>query len=161
MLDAAPVDNLALLLEFLASGAVEPLVLRDVQIVRMKPLYPLQQLRHRAKVARFRGPNPVIVAAVEPSPKVGKAGCHAVNPVLRRDTGLGGSLQDRLAVLVHAHDEVDLIAAHAAVPGDAVGADLLQGVPQMGVAVGVIDGGGQVKLRHPRSSEVVIIPPRT
>ena len=59
-----------------------------------------------------------------------------------------GRLDHRLRVLVHAHQEMDLVSPEPAVAGDAVGADLLQRVPQVGVAVGVVDRGGEVELGH-------------
>ena len=52
----------------------------------------------------------------------------------------------RLGVLVHPHEEVHLVAPQPPVAGDGVGAHLFQRVPQVGIAVGVVDGGGQVKL---------------
>ena len=67
--------------------------------------------------------------------------CGRAAALLRRlDHGLG--------VLVHPHQEVDVVPPQPAVARDAVGADLLQRVAQMGVAVGVVDGGGEVELGH-------------
>src|SRR6266550_1340186 len=60
----------------------------------------------------------------------------------------GRRLDDGLAMLVHPHEKMHLIAPQPAIARDAVGADFLQGVPQVGIAVGVIDGGGDVELRH-------------
>ncbi len=45
---------------------------------------------------------------------------------------------------------MDLIAAQPVIAGDTVGADFLQGVTEVGIAIGVIDGGGEVEFlaRH-------------
>ena len=69
-----------------------------------------------------------------------------------------GRLQHRLRVLVHAHEEVDVVAPEAPVARDAVGADLLERVAEMGVAVGVVDGGGEVELGHARKTNPVFCP---
>ena len=59
-----------------------------------------------------------------------------------------GGLRHLLAVLVHADQEPDVVAAQPAIPRDAVGADLLVGVAEVRVAVGVVDGGGEVEPGH-------------
>jgi hypothetical protein len=51
-------------------------------------------------------------------------------------------------VLVHPHEEMDLITPEPAVARDAVGPHLFQRVTQVRVAVGVVDGGGDVELGH-------------
>jgi len=51
-------------------------------------------------------------------------------------------------VLIHADEEPDLVADQPVIPGDGIGADLLEGVAQMRLAVGVIDGGGDVESGH-------------
>src|SRR5438093_13617655 len=42
-----------------------------------------------------------------------------------------------------------LVAAQPVVASDTVRADLLQGVPQVRIAIGVVDGGGEVELLAP------------
>ena len=54
-------------------------------------------------------------------------------------------LGDRLAVLVGAGQEEDVLAALAHVPGEDVGGDRRVGVPQVGLAVDVVDRGGDVE----------------
>src|SRR5213078_1592099 len=108
----------------------------------------LEQGDDAAHVPRLRRADPVVVAALEPPPVVGERRGHTVDPLARRDGGARGRLNHRLAVLVHPHEEVDRIAPQPPVAGDTVGADLLQRVPQVGIAVGVIDGGGEIELRH-------------
>src|SRR4051812_18484697 len=103
MLDAVSVDDLTLLLELLATGAVESLVLRDVEIVGIKLLDPAQQLGDRASMARLGGADPIVVAALQPPPELLEAASHPIHPLLRPHLGASGSLQDGLAVLVHPH----------------------------------------------------------
>jgi len=43
------------------------------------------------------------------------------------------------------------------VPGDGIGADLLEGVAEVRLAVGVIDGGREVEARHERSAVGVLV----
>ena len=57
----------------------------------------------------------------------------------------GGGLLDLLAVLVKAGDEEDLLAHGTMGASDDVGDDLFVGVPEVGCAVGVVDGGGDVE----------------
>src|SRR2546421_32045 len=149
MLDAVPVDDLRAGLELLAPGAVQPRVLRLEQIRGVALPDTLEQGRHRAGVSRLGGADPVVVRAVEAAPIVGEAGRHAIDPRLRRYAGAGGGLDHGLAVLVHPHQEVDVVAAQPVIARDTVGTDLLEGVPQMRLAVRVVDGRRQVELRHP------------
>src|SRR5688572_4160252 len=101
MLDTVAVDDLALLLELLAAGAIQSLVLRHVEVVRVEPLDPSKQLRYGARVSGLGGPNPVVVGALEPSPELLEPTCHAVDPFLRRNARASCSLEHRLAVLIH------------------------------------------------------------
>ena len=149
MLDAAAVHDLRALLELLAAGAVEALVVRHEQVVGAPLLDALEQRHHSADVARLGRTDPIVIAAEQPPPVVGERRGHPIDPLARRHTGALRRLNHRLAVLVHSHHEVDLLAAQPPVAGDAVGADLLQGVPQVGIAIGIIDGGGEVELRPP------------
>src|SRR5262249_16032981 len=94
----------------------------------------------------------VVVAASPAAAGIGERLRHAIDPFARRDLGARGRLEHRLAVLVHSHEKMDLVPAQAAIAGDGVRADLLQRMPQMGIAVGVIDGGGEVEPGHYRRS---------
>jgi hypothetical protein len=60
---------------------------------------------------------------------------------------LGGGLRDLLPVLVHPDQEVDVVAAQAVIPRDGVRADLLERVPEVRIAVGVVDRGGEEEAR--------------
>ena len=68
----------------------------------------------------------------------------AVAELPRRDALALGLLGDGLAVLVGAGQEEDVLAALAHVPGEDVGGDRRVGVPQVGLAVDVVDRGGDV-----------------
>src|SRR6266566_585978 len=73
---------------------------------------------------------------------------NATTPRTWRGVGARGCLEHGLAVLVHPHEKVHLIAPQPPIARDAIGADFLQGVSQVRIAVGVIDGCGEVELRH-------------
>ena len=88
------------------------------------------------------------MAAQQPAPVSGERARHLVHPVLGGHAGAGRRLDHRLAVLVHPHHEVHGVIAEAVVARDAVGADLLERVAEMGIAVGVVDRGSEVELRH-------------
>ena len=148
VLDAVAVHDLRALLELLAPGAVQTFVVGHEEVVGAALLDALEQRDHALHVPRFRRPDPVVVAAPEVGPILGEQPGHPVHPGARRHPRPLGGLDHRLAVLVHAHQKMDLVAAQPAVPRDAVRPDLLEGVPQMGVAVRVVDGGCQIELRH-------------
>src|SRR5215207_9077284 len=135
MLDTAAIDDLAVLLELLATSAVQPLVFGHIQIGGVALLYAAQQLRNGAEVAWLRRPDPVIVAALEPGPEVGETGSHRVDPLLWLHSCFPSRLEHRLAVLVHAHKEVDLISSEAAITRDAVRAHFFQSVPEVRVTI--------------------------
>ena len=145
MLDAMPVRDLRRLLELLASGAIQSLIVGDVQVVGTLLSNALQQRDDAAHVPRLGRADPVVVTALEPAPVVGERPRHAVDPVARRDVGARRRLNDRLAVLVHPHEKMHVVAAQPVIARDTVRADLLQGVPEVGIAIGVIDGGGEVE----------------
>src|SRR2546421_2582514 len=147
MLDTVTIRYLGRLLELLAAGAVHPLVVRDVQVIGAPLLDALEQRYDAADVARLGRADPIVVRAFERAPIVGERRRHAVHPFARADVRPRGRLDHGLAVLVHAHQEVHLVAAQAAVPGDAVRADFFQSVPQVGIAIGVVDGRREKVLR--------------
>ena len=59
-----------------------------------------------------------------------------------------GGLLDLLSVLVHADEEVHVVAAQAAISRDGVGADLLVRVTDVRIAVRVVDRGREVVRGH-------------
>jgi len=54
-------------------------------------------------------------------------------------------------VVVGADEQVDGVAAKPAISGDGIGPDLLEGVTDMRLAVGILDGGRDVKGGHGRA----------
>ena len=75
----------------------------------------------------------------------------AVGQLLRRDPLALGRRLDRLAVLVGAGEEEDVLAALAHVAGEDVGRHRRVGVAEVGLGVDVVDRGGDV-VRHWRRS---------
>jgi hypothetical protein len=101
---------------------------------------------YAADVAGLGGADPVVVAAVERLPEPLEAGGHPLDPRLGGDAAGRGRLHDGLAVLVHAHQKMDLVPPHPAVARDGVGPDLFEGVAQVWVAVAVVNRRCQVVL---------------
>ena len=66
-------------------------------------------------------------------------------------TGGLGRTGDLEAVVVGPDEQMNGVAAEAAVSGDGVGADLLERVSEVRLAVGVLDGGGDVEGGHGRA----------
>ncbi len=128
MLDAMTVRDLRRLFELLAARAIQSLIVGDVQIAGTLLLNALQQRDDAAHVAWLCGPDPVVVAALEPPPVSGERLRHPVHPRPRRDVGARGCVEHGLAVLVHPHEKVHLIAPQPTVARDAIGPDFLQGV---------------------------------
>ncbi len=150
MLDAPAVRDLGGLLELLTAGAVQPFVIGLVQIVRPLLLDALEQRDDAAHVTGLGRPDPIVVAALELAPVVGERRRHPIDPCPGTDVRALGRLDHGLAVLVHPHEKMDGVAAQPPVAGDAVRADLFQRVPQVRVAVGIVDGRGKEELgrRH-------------
>src|SRR6266576_6661012 len=96
MLDAVAILDLALGLELLASGAVQPLVFSLEEIVRVPLPDALQQRRNGPHMARLGGADPVVVAAAQPVPVPLEGVGHAIHPRLRRHVVAGGGLDYRL-----------------------------------------------------------------
>src|SRR5260370_28241977 len=101
MFDAMPVDDLGGRLEFLAAGAIEPLVFRLEEVVGPARADALEQGRDGARVPRLGGTNPVVLTAPELAPVRGERGGHAVDPCLRRPPRPRPPLHPPLAVRVH------------------------------------------------------------
>jgi len=146
--DALPVDDLGVLLERLAPDAVPPFVRLLVEIGRIALEDALDQRANAGAVSLVRGADELIVRHAEPLPHRAEAIGERIDERLRGGALRLGRLGDLLAVLVHADEEVHVVAAQAAVSCDGVGADLLVGVPEMRVAVGVVDRGREVVRGH-------------
>ena len=98
----------------------------------------------RALVARVGGADEVVVGDVDARHQRLEALGVAVGELLRRDALALGRLRHRLAVLVGAGEEEDLLAALAHVAGEDVGADRRVRVPEVRRGVDVEDRRGDV-----------------
>src|SRR5690606_22779860 len=107
MFRAAAVDHLAVLLELLASHAVEPLVLALEQVFRVASTDLLDQRGLRPGMLRLGGAHAVVVTATESPPRGLEALRDGRGPLGRVDTRGLGRLEHLLAVLVHAHHEME------------------------------------------------------
>ena len=95
-------------------------------------------------VARVGGADEEVVGGVDDRHQLAELRGVAVGQLLRRDPlALGGGL-DRLAVLVGAGEEEDVLAALAHVAGEHVGGDRRVRVAEVRLGVDVVDRGGDV-----------------
>ena len=99
----------------------------------------------RSLVARVGGADEEVVGDVDARHQRLEALGVAVGQLLRRDALALGRLRDRLAVLVGAGEEEDLLAALAHVAGEDVGADRRVRVPEVRRRVDVVDRRGDVE----------------
>ncbi len=144
--------QLGLTLEGLATRTVVALVAIPIQVTRVAD--PPDQRLNRTRMARLGGPNEIVMRDVQALPHTLETGRELVHQLLRR-TPLGRRfLGDLLAVLVHPDDEVHVLACQAAEAGDGVRTNLLVGVTDVRVTVGVVDGGGQVESGHGNDASV-------
>ncbi len=132
--------QLGLTLEGLATRTVVALVAIPIQVTRVAD--PPDQRLNRTRMARLGGPNEIVMRDVQALPHTLETG---------RELGFLGDL---LAVLVHPDDEVHVLACQAAEAGDGVRTNLLVGVTDVRVTVGVVDGGGQVESGHGNDASV-------
>ncbi len=145
---AAAVDDLVLRLERFAADAVAPGVGLLVEGIGRAFEDARDERLHADLVGVGGGADELVVGEPEARPDRREARGDVVDERLRRRPRLLGRLGDLLAVLVHPDHEMDVAAERAMEPGDHVGADLLEGVADVGIAVGVVDGGRQVEARH-------------
>src|SRR5688500_1102849 len=104
-------------------------------------------------MALLRGPDEVVVRAIETLDHRPEYLDIAVDQFTRRDAFPRRGLLDLLAVLVGAREKIDVVAVKPHETGDGVGRDHLIGVTDVRRAVRVGDRGGDVKrLRHDFSS---------
>ena len=142
---AVAVLEFGLGLEVGAARAVPALVVAGVDVpVVVDPLDHLGDLRH---VLRVRRPDEEVVGDVHRGGELLEADGVPVAELPRRDPEPLGLLRHRLAVLVRPGQEEDVLAALTHVPREHVGSDGRVGVPEMGLAVHVVDRRGHV-VRH-------------
>src|SRR5215217_4815408 len=103
-----------------------------------------EKLLRGAGMARLGGTYEGVDRDIEGVPSSAEGCLHAVGPLLRGDAVVSGGAEDVLAVLVETHAEGGVVAEETVVASDDIGGDFLQGVADVGGAVGVIDGGGNV-----------------
>ena len=140
--------DLRLGLEVRAAWAVPALVdaLVDVPVV----VDALDDLLHPLHVALVGGPDEEVVGRVDLGRHLPEPWCEPVAELAGGDPLRLCLLRDGLAVLVRAGEEEDVLAALAVVPGEDVRGDRRVGVPQMGLAVDVVDRGGDVEAHRIR-----------
>src|SRR5262245_4605413 len=148
MLFAVAVDDLGFLLEFLAPDAVEPLVYSGVKVVRAPLGDSLDERNGCTVMSGLGSADPVVVRTEQAAPGRVEPLGKGTDPLRSRNPRALRGLSDLLGIFVHPHDEVDVVTPKPPIPGNAVGPDFLQGVPEMGLAVGIVDGGCEVELRH-------------
>ena len=91
-------------------------------------------------LARLGGADEVVVGDLELAPKLLEVRGLAIGPLLRRHAMLGCGLGDLLAMLVHAGQELDVIAGGTAIASLNVGDDGGISRAQVRIGVDVVDG---------------------
>ncbi len=139
---AVAVLDLRLRLEVRAARAEPALVgaLVDVAVV----VDPLHDLGDPLEVLGVGGADEEVVRGVHGGRQLLEAHRVAVAQLARGDPLALGRQRDRLAVLVGAREEEHVLAPLAHVAGEHVGRDRRVGVPEMGLAVHVVDRRGDV-----------------
>ncbi len=140
---AVPVHQLALGLELLAGRAVRALVGPQEDLPPV--VEALDEQLDPLGVPGLGRPDEVVVGDEEPLPDLPPLRHHPVGPLLRRDAELGRRLRHVVAVLVGAGQEVDVLAAHPAVPRDQVARDDLVRGADVRLGVDVRDRRGDVE----------------
>ena len=92
------------------------------------------------------GSDEIIVADSQAVPCGDKFLRDIVHPLLWTHTCSFGTLKNFLAVFVHPDDEMDAFALPTVISGGYISADLLDGVTEVGRAIRIVDGGGDVEL---------------
>ena len=96
----------------LVRHAIPTVVAALIQVTGL--LHALPQILHGMMLARLGGADEVVVGNLELAPKLLEVRGLAIGPLLRRHAMLGCGLGDLLAVLVHAGQELDVIAGGTA-----------------------------------------------
>jgi hypothetical protein len=135
----------------LVADRVEPLVGVLVDVAGALQLE--EALLDHRLVLGVGGAHEVVVGDLHALPEPLEIGHDFVGQGLGGHAPGGGGLLDLLAVLVGAGEEVDLLAHHPPVPGDHVRQHRGVGVPDVGLVVHIVDGGGDVEaLGHENSA---------
>src|SRR5688500_11664178 len=94
------------------------------------------------------GAHELIVRDGEAPPHRPESPCDLIDELLRRDSAIGRLGCDLLPVLVHADEEMDVIAGEPPIPRDRVGADFLERMAEVWITVGVVYCSCQVETRQ-------------
>src|SRR5665213_2984565 len=140
------IDDLFVRLERFTPDAVPAGVRLGVETVRRTIENPLDQCPDANFVRLTRGSDEPVIRNSECGPGFLESACDFVHLLLRCTAFLCRRLRDLLSMLVHARDEQHVVTAQAMVTRQYVGADFLEGVTQMWVAIRVIDGCSDVVL---------------
>ena len=143
---ALAVDQVALVVEGLAGGAVLAAVgaLFDVA----GGPQPFDEALHVGFVLGVGRADEEVVRGVHLPRHLAELRGQGVDVGARREAGELGRLGHLVAVLVGAGQKEDVVAELAVVPRQDVGGDRGVGVPQVGVGVHVVDGGGDGEAAH-------------
>ncbi len=109
---------------------------------------PLEELLDHGVVPRLGRANEVVVADIEPFPRLHEAGGGAVGPLQRRGVMRFGRFDDLRPVFVRAGHEKDVIAQQAVPAGQGVSVDRRVGGAHMGRVIDVVDRRSEVIGRH-------------
>ena len=139
-------DDLVVVLERFASNAVPALVLLLVGISRGIVKDRLDESANSGVMLRRRRPDELVVGDGQATPHRDESLRDLIDKLLWFDPSLRGLERDLEAVLVHADQEMNVIATKSAIARDCVGADFLERMTEMRIAIGVVDGGRNVEL---------------
>ena len=131
----------------LVGHAVPAVVAALVKVAGL--LHALPEVLHGLVLARLGGADEVVVGNLELLPELLEVRGLGVSPLLRRHAVLGSGLGDLLAVLVHAGEELDVVAGGATVARLDVGQDGGVRGAEVRIGVDVVDGGGDEVRRAP------------
>ncbi len=116
-----------------------------VEVARL--LHALPEVLHGVVLALLGGADEVVVRDLELAPEVLEERGLGVAPLLRGHAMGGCGLRNLLAVLVHAREELDVIARRATVTRLDVAEDGRVGRAQVRLGVDVVDGRGDEEAR--------------
>src|SRR5690606_1635751 len=147
--NAVSVLDFVLAFEQLTPYTIPAFVGALMKVIRAALEHVPHERLHSLAMRGVRGANELVVRYAQLRPRGGEPCREVVNELLRSDTMLAGGLRNLLSVFVHSHEEVNVIPGMAVVACDCICANLFVGVPEVGIAVGVIDGGGDEEGLHP------------
>ena len=148
MQHAFSVDDFVGGFECFAADAIPTGVRALIKIIGIACSDSLDERCDACLVMRTGRANELIVADVQALPRLLKPIGNFVDEHLRRNAALYGGLLHFVTVFVHSHEEMHVVTAKPVVSGNNIGADFLEGVADVWIAVRVIDGGGEIEALH-------------